>query len=96
MPTAPRPCLTPEKYLGLDNQSEFRNEYVEGEVVAMARASKNHRRSVLNLTYRLREKLDGTECNAEGPECRVFIPARRVYVYPDVLVPCGEGVFAAE
>lgn len=53
MSTASKSYLTPEEYLALDNQSEFRNEYVEGEVFAMARASKNHRSIVLNSTRHL-------------------------------------------
>ena len=90
MATEPRHYISPEEYLALDHQAETRSEYVEGEMFAMAKASRKHRRIVQNLTYHLRQKLDGTDCNVDGPECRVFIPDRNVYTYPDVLVTCGE------
>jgi len=44
----------------------------------------------LNLTHHLRIHLAGSSCRVDGPQCRVFIPARTAYVYPDVLVTCGE------
>ena len=96
MSTASKSYLTPEEYLAFDNQSEFRNEYVEGEIFAMAKASKNHRNIVLNLTPHLGINLAGTSCRVDGPECRVFIPARTVYAYPDVLVTCGEEQYLGE
>jgi Uma2 family endonuclease len=88
--------ITPEEYLELDNQSEFRNEYVEGEIFAMAKASKNHRSLVLNLTHHLRIHLAGSSCRVDGQECRVFVSARTVYLYPDVLVTCGEEQYLGE
>ena len=90
MSSAPQHYVTPEEYLALDRQAEIRSEYIEGEVFAMAKASRNHRRIVQNLTCHLRQKLNGTECNIDGPECRVAIPNRNVHTYPDVLVTCGE------
>ncbi len=96
MSTASKTYLTPEEYLVLDNQSEFRNEYVEGEIFAMAKASKNHRNVVLNLTSNLRIHLAGSSCRVDGPECRVFIPAKTAYVYPEVLVTCGEEQYLGE
>ncbi len=96
MSTASKPYLSSEEYLALDNQSEFRNEYADGELFAMAKASKNHRDIVLNLTRHLAINLVGSSCRVDGPECRVFIPAKTVYVYPDVLVTCGEELYLGE
>ena len=56
----------------------------------MATVSKNHRSIVLNLTRHLAIKLAGSSCRVDGPQCRIFVPARTVYLYPDVLVTCGE------
>lgn len=44
MTTAPKTCITPEEYLALDGQSEFPNEYVEGEVFPIVTVSKSYRR----------------------------------------------------
>ncbi|MBF0201675.1 MAG: Uma2 family endonuclease, partial [Desulfamplus sp.] len=36
--------VTPEEYLEFDKNSEFKNEYFDGEIFSMVGARKNHNR----------------------------------------------------
>jgi Uma2 family endonuclease len=42
MSPQPKSCLTPEEYLELERGTETKNEYFEGQVVAMRGASRPH------------------------------------------------------
>lgn len=87
--------VTPEEYLTMERNAETRHEYVNGEVFAMAGASVNHNLIVMNFGVHLYQQLEGTPCRActQDLRVRVFNPKKRAgenYVYPDVLVVCGE------
>ena len=79
---------TPEQYLELDRKAEFRSEYVNGEILAMAGASGLHNRITLNLGSLLTTLLRGTPCEPFTSDLRVAISSTR-YTYPDVVVACG-------
>lgn len=81
--------LTPEEYLAFERQAEYKNEYIDGEIVAMTGASRRHNIIGVNISGELRQQLKGRPCEAYISEMRVRIPERG-YVYPDVVVVCGE------
>ncbi len=79
------------EYFRLDAATtEGRLEYYDGEIVAMAGAQPVHNFIVNNVAGELRNLLKGRECRAVSSDQRVHIPAKRGYVYPDVVVACGE------
>jgi Uma2 family endonuclease len=90
--TAPRIVFPdPEEYLGRENDGEWRHEYVNGVIYAMAGGSENHNLIAGNLFANL--KL------GSPPRCRVFALDMKVqiskepeqrYYYPDVFVTCSE------
>ena len=88
-----KPYLTPEEYLALERQAETKHEYVDGEVFAWAGASRKHNLIALNIAGELRQQLKGKPCEVYPGEMRVKAPASRAYVYPDVVVVCGEPKF---
>ncbi|MCW5880599.1 MAG: Uma2 family endonuclease [Anaerolineae bacterium] len=92
MATQPKSYLTPEEYLALERQAEYRSEYVDGEMVAMTGTSSAHNRITRNLIRRLDEALEDGPCEPFVAEIRVRILHRRYY-YPDVVVVCGEAEF---
>jgi hypothetical protein len=57
MSAVPKPPRTPEHYLELDRQAGFRSEYVNGEILAMAGASREHNLVVTNLVRELSTRL---------------------------------------
>ena len=85
--------ITPEEYLAFERKAENKNEYVNGEIFAMAGASRKHNLIVGNLVRELGQQLKGKPCEVYPGEMRVKAPASRSYVYPDVVVVCSEPQF---
>jgi len=88
---APRP-LAPEEYLEQERASEFRSEYVAGEIFAMSGASPAHNTIALNVAAELRAQLRGRRCSVFISDMRVKT-FKRAYRYPDVVALCGEPRF---
>jgi Uma2 family endonuclease len=85
--------VTPEEYLAIERAAEYKNEYVNGEIFAMTGASRKHNLAALNVAGELRQQLKGKPCETYQGEMRVKAPAIRSYVYPDVVVVCGDPQF---
>ncbi len=85
--------LTPEEYLALERKAEFKNEYIDGEIVAMTGASREHNLVVVNITREISQQLKGRSCEAYSNDMRVRIPSSRLYTYPDMVVVCDEPQF---
>jgi len=82
--------ITPEEYLAFERKAETKNEYVNGEIFAMTGASRKHNLIALYIAGELRQQLKGKPCEVYPGDMRVKAPASRSYVYPDVVVVCGE------
>lgn len=78
------------EYFALDLAAETRLEYLDGEVIAMAGASPNHNDITGNVFAWLHGRLRTAACRPRMADQRVHVPARRGYVYPDVVVGCGK------
>lgn len=78
---------TAEQYLEMDRKAERRSEYVDGEILAMAGASREHNLIVTNLAGELRGLLRGRPCETYSNDMRVKISPVR-YTFPDVVVAC--------
>ena len=87
------PYITPEEYLKAEREAEFKSEYRDGHVYAMAGGRPKHHRITGNTMRRLSNALDGTTCQVFPSDMRVHIPASKEYTYPDVSVVCGEPIF---
>ena len=90
MSTRPKHYLTPEQYLEIERKAEFKSEYYQGEMFAMAGASLAHNWIVANLVGELRQQLRSTTCGVLPSDMRVHIQATGLYTYPDAMVVCGE------
>ena len=90
MASQPSTLLTPDEYLELEVQTEYRNEYLNGEVFAMAGASVAHGHIALNISWRLASQLEGSPCAVQVAELRIRTGDRSMYTYPDVVVFCGK------
>ncbi len=85
--------LTPEEYLIAERAAELRHEYVNGVLIEMSGASRQHVRIVVNLTRHLGNALADGPCEPYANDMRVWVPRRLTYNYPDVAVVCGEAKF---
>ena len=93
MKPAHRERASEAEYLECERQSEFKHEYVNGEIIAMAGASPRHNLIVANLLRTLGNALLGRPCLVFASDQRVHIAPTRLYAYPDVSVVCGQPEF---
>lgn len=93
MSSQPTTYLTPEEYLAIERKAESKSEYINGEIVAMTGASRQHNLIVVNIAGELRQQLRGRPCEIYSNDMRVRIPSTRLYTYPDLVVVCGEPQF---
>lgn len=91
MPSAARqPYYTPEEYLTLERKADCKSEYVDGQVIAMAGASRIHNLLAGNFYREVSQQLRGRPCEAYINDMRVKVSRTGLYTYPDVVVVCGE------
>ena len=95
---------TEEEYLAMEYASEFKHEFVDGQIYpwghpdmlgmydvqAMSGASLPHNTIAGNIFGLLRNALRGKGCRPHNSDMRVHIPLTGTYLYPDVLVVCGQ------
>ncbi len=93
MSAIPKTKLTPEEYLEVERKAEYKSEYFDGEIFAMAGAKRNHNKIVGNLTGLVWQHLKGKDCEFYPNDMRVFVPKTGLYTYPDLVVVCGEPKF---
>ena len=85
--------LTSEEYLAWERKQPFKNEYHNGQIVAMSGASRSHNRITVDITIQLGNQLMNSECEVFASEMRVRTSPGISYFYPDVIVVCGEPRF---
>ena len=81
-----------EKYLELEENSEFRNEYLDGEIKLMTGGTPNHNEITGNFYTFLKLALRGKNYKVFMSELRLWIPQYNMYTYPDLLVTNGQPV----
>jgi len=86
----PSKPMTAAEYLAFERASEGRHEFIDGRLVAMAGASVAHNLIALALGAEARRQLRDTSCHAAVSDLRVRIGDTSDYVYPDVVIFCGE------
>ncbi len=84
---------TVEEYLALEDRAEYKSEYFQGEILAMTGASWNHNLINFNLAGLLHTALRGGTCQGVSNDLKLWIEAARLYVYPDLMIVCGEPEF---
>ena len=90
--------LTPEEYIAferkfLPDSEVIRHEYVNGELIAMSGASREHNLIAGNIFSGLHAQLRSSGCETYMSDMRVSAPATASYFYPDVVVVCEEPRF---
>ncbi|MGD9562708.1 MAG: Uma2 family endonuclease [Pyrinomonadaceae bacterium] len=84
--------VTPQEYLALEREAEFRHEYLNGEIFEMSGASRRHNLISINLIRLISTHLLDRDCTVYGADMRIKIPNEN-YTYPDVVAVCGEELF---
>ncbi len=94
MSSQPKTRLTPEEYLAIERKAEYKSEYFNGEMFAMAGASERHVLIVTNVVAELRGQLRRRPCTVYSTDLRVRVSPTGLYTYPDIVVVCGQPQFA--
>jgi len=85
--------LTEAEYLAIERAAEFRSEFYNGEMFAMAGAKYPHNRIKDNLAVRIGVQLAGGPCYPLVSDMRVKVLKTGLHTYPDILIVCGEPEF---
>lgn len=86
--------VSEKEYLALDADSDIRYEYADGEIFAMAGASRHHNLIALNTSTSLNIQLRDRPCEVYQSDMRVQTKENSAYRYPDIVVVCAEPIFA--
>src|SRR5438876_12139161 len=78
-----------DEYFAVEETSQVKNEYYDGQIFAMAGASLEHNDIAANLLSFLRPALLHRGCSAFGSDLRVQTPGG-LFTFPDLSVVCGE------
>ena len=84
-----KPFLTPEAYLEAERAAEFKSEYADGEVFAMAGATFEHNQISANAVREIGIAMKDRPCNVVGPDMKIWLEVASRFVYPDVSGLCG-------
>ncbi len=85
--------VTPEEYFERERAAEFKSEYLDGEVFAMAGGSPKHSALIFNINAILGPQLRGGPCRGFSSDTKVGADASGLYSYPDLSVASGEPQF---
>jgi Uma2 family endonuclease len=91
--TAPIHRFSPEEYVALENSSDVKYEYFEGEVFAMAGGTPRHSLIASNLIREFGNALLERGCAVFTSDLKVKVEATGLYTHPDVTIVCGPPQF---
>lgn len=84
---------TPEEYLALEATAEYKSEYHDGEIIPMTGGTTNHNQITLNFCRKFPYTIKEQKYRVFAADVRLWIPATRRYVYPDVMVIQGKPIY---
>jgi Uma2 family endonuclease len=87
---------TPEEYLALEEKAEYKSEYRQGQIVALAGASVNHNRITRNISTALTNAFEAKLCEVFVSDLRLWIHQKKLFTYPDVMIVCGDLKFVKD
>ncbi|MEQ8956887.1 MAG: Uma2 family endonuclease [Coleofasciculus sp. C2-GNP5-27] len=79
-----------EEYLALEEEADYKSEYIDGQIFPMAGGSTNHNQIAGNFYAELNFAFKKLDYRVFMSDVRLWIPQRRIYTYPDVMVIAGE------
>lgn len=86
--------LSEAEYLAIERAAEFKSEFYDGEMFAMAGGTMMPSLVGTNLVGEFRNLLKGRSCVPFNADLRLKIEATGLFTYPDLSVICGTPLFA--
>lgn len=81
--------LTESEYLEIERAADFRSEFFEGEMFAMAGGTPQHSLIATNLAAEFHNRLKTHACVPYNADLRIKIEATGLLTYPDLSVISG-------
>jgi len=82
--------ISEKEYLEKERKALTKSEYYNGEVFAMAGASRYHNRIVASIIITIGQNLKNGKCHIYPSDLRVHNKLNTLYTYPDVTIVCGK------
>lgn len=86
------PGYTEQEYFALEQETDTRHEYIDGEVYAMVGGTLQHGGLVMNISREIGNHLKDKPCRVFAESIKVKVDrgyGRSNYLYPDVVVDCS-------
>lgn len=93
MASQPIPRLTEAEYFAIEETAEFKSEFYNGEMFAMAGGSRPHDEIGCSLQRHVGNQLSGGRCREYSQNMRIKAGDSGLYTYPDLAIVCGEPQF---
>jgi len=93
MSAVPQLKLTAEEFLAGERVAETKHKYLNGEVYAMAGASREHNVISGNVIRHLGNLLVGKPCEVYPSDMRLQVAETGLFTHPDIMVVCDKPVF---
>ena len=77
---------TPIEYFAIEESTQLRHRYCNGEIIPMPGGTPNHNEITLIFIALLMKKLKKNPYKVFGADLRLWIPEKNTYNYPDVMV----------
>lgn len=86
----PPRSFTPEEYLKIEREADFKSEYLHGQIYAMSGGSPNHSSIAMNTGAALTFALLNTPCRVFGSDLKVRTDDSGLFAYPDISIACED------
>jgi Uma2 family endonuclease len=81
--------FTEDEYLAIERTADFKSEFDNGQMFAMAGGTPEHARLTANVTAAFHRQM-ANGCRTYSSDLRVRVEGAGLYTYPDCTVICGE------
>lgn len=88
-----RPYYTPQEYLFMERQADYKSEYYNGQIYTMSGGTDNHSSVAANFIAELILGFRGRNCRVFTSDMRLAVIlslTQQFHAYPDVSVVCGD------
>lgn len=88
--TMDTPLYTIEEYVRLEEHSNVKHEFLDGQILAMSGGTLEHSRLAAAVILQLGRQLENGPCDVFTSDARVHVIAGNMIAYPDISVCCGD------
>ncbi|MDJ0658285.1 MAG: Uma2 family endonuclease [Crocosphaera sp.] len=82
-----------EDYLQQEEKADFKSEYIDGQIIPMTGGTINHNQIAVNLVTELNIAFKKLNYRVYVENVRLWIPEKRIFTYPDIMVIEGEPIY---